>query len=157
MLLEITRGSRRTSAEFAAGAAAARLAAAGGQDVRRRSTRDACPSRWKLVCGSSRLATSSTGQQTYCVFGLPGLGKTHAACALGHALVTAGHSVLFTPTFKLVQELLAAKRTWTLPRALRKLDVFDLIILDDIGYVQQTPRRPRCSSRSWPSATSAGR
>ncbi len=70
-------------------------------------------------------------------FGLPGTGKSHAAAALGHALVDAGHSVLFVPTFKLVQDLLAAKRELELPRALRKLDVFAVIILDDIGYVQQ--------------------
>lgn len=72
-------------------------------------------------------------------FGLPGVGKTHAACALGHALVQQGHSVLFIPTFQLVQELLAAKRDLELPRALRRLDVFELLILDDIGYVQQSP------------------
>lgn len=71
-------------------------------------------------------------------FGLPGVGKTHAASALGHALVEAGHSVLFLPTFRLVQELLAAKRDLELPRALRKLDHFELLILDDIGYVQQS-------------------
>jgi DNA replication protein DnaC len=73
------------------------------------------------------------------VFGLPGVGKTHAAAALGHALIERGHSVLFTPTFRLVQELLAAKRDLELPRALRKLDLFDALVLDDIGYVQQTP------------------
>lgn len=71
-------------------------------------------------------------------FGLPGTGKTHAACALGHALVQQGHAVLFTPTFQLVQELLAAKRDLELPRALRKLDAFEVIILDDLGYVQQS-------------------
>jgi DNA replication protein DnaC len=71
-------------------------------------------------------------------FGLPGVGKSHACCALGHALVDHGHSVLFTPAYKLVQELLAAKRALELPRALRKLDVFELLILDDIGYVQQS-------------------
>ena len=71
-------------------------------------------------------------------FGLPGTGKTHVACALGHALVQAGHSVLFTPTYQLVQHLLVARRDLTLPRALRALDVFDLLILDDLGYVQQT-------------------
>jgi DNA replication protein DnaC len=71
-------------------------------------------------------------------FGLPGVGKSHAACALGHSLVEAGHAVLFTPTYQLVQELLVAKRDLDLPRALRKLDVYDLIILDDIGYVQQS-------------------
>ncbi len=70
-------------------------------------------------------------------FGLPGTGKSHSACALGHALVEAGHSVLFTPTYKLVQNLLAAKRDLELPRALRKLDTFELIVLDDIGYVRQ--------------------
>lgn len=73
------------------------------------------------------------------LFGLPGVGKTHAACALGDALVRKGHSVLFTPTFRLVQELLAAKRDLALPRALRKLDLFDVLVLDDIGYVQQAP------------------
>lgn len=72
-------------------------------------------------------------------FGLPGTGKSHAAAALGHALVEAGHSVLWVPTFKLVQDLLVAKRELELPRALRKLDSFEVIVLDDIGYVQQAP------------------
>jgi DNA replication protein DnaC len=70
-------------------------------------------------------------------FGLPGRGKTHAAAALGQALVQRGHSVLFTPTFRLVQDLLAAKRDLALPRTLQKLDAFECLILDDIGYVQQ--------------------
>jgi DNA replication protein DnaC len=73
------------------------------------------------------------------MFGLPGVGKSHAAAAIGHALVDQGHSVLFAPAYKIVQDLLAAKRDLALPRALRKLDVFDLLILDDIGYVQQSP------------------
>jgi DNA replication protein DnaC len=73
------------------------------------------------------------------MFGLPGVGKSHAAAAIGHALVDAGHSVLFAPAYKVVQDLLAAKRDLVLPRALRKLDVFDLLVLDDIGYVQQSP------------------
>ena len=71
-------------------------------------------------------------------FGLPGTGKSHAAAAIGHALVEAGHSVLFVPTYQLVQELLVAKRDLDLPRTLRKLDLFELIILDDIGYVGQS-------------------
>jgi DNA replication protein DnaC len=72
------------------------------------------------------------------VFGLPGVGKSHLACALGHALVEAGRSVLFLPTYQIVQQLLAARRDLCLPRALRTLDAFDAIILDDLGYVQQT-------------------
>lgn len=73
------------------------------------------------------------------IFGLPGRGKSHVACAIAHALTERGYAVLFTPTFRLVQELLAAKRDLDLPRALRKLDLFDVILLDDIGYVQQAP------------------
>lgn len=71
-------------------------------------------------------------------FGLPGTGKSHALAALGHELILAGRSVLFVPTYEIVQELLAAKRDLDLPRKLRKLDNFELIILDDIGYVQQS-------------------
>ncbi len=69
-------------------------------------------------------------------FGLPGTGKTHAMAALGHRLIERGHSVYFTPTFKLVQNLLAAKRDLDLPRALRKLDNFEVLILDDLGYLK---------------------
>ena len=76
--------------------------------------------------------------QNILAFGLPGTGKTHATCAIGHALVALGHSVLYVPTFRIVQDLLAAKRDLQLPRALRKLDLFEVIMLDDIGYVQQS-------------------
>src|SRR5215207_8136917 len=72
-------------------------------------------------------------------FGLPGVGKSHAMCAVGHALVDRGHAVLFRPTYSLVQELLAAKRALDLPRALRKLDHFEVLLLDDLGYIQQSP------------------
>src|SRR6266849_8571683 len=72
-------------------------------------------------------------------FGLPGVGKSHAMCAVGHALVDRGQSVLFVPTYTLVQELLVAKRDLALPRALRKLDHFAVLLLDDLGYIQQSP------------------
>lgn len=72
-------------------------------------------------------------------FGLPGVGKSHAMCAIGHALVNQGHAVLFMPTYSLVQELLAAKRNLELPRALRKLDHYEVLLLDDVGYIQQSP------------------
>ena len=71
------------------------------------------------------------------IFGLPGRGKTHVAAAIAHELVHAGRSVFFTPTFKLVDRLLVAKRDLELERELRRLDRFDLLVLDDIGYVQQ--------------------
>lgn len=72
-------------------------------------------------------------------FGLPGRGKTHFLAALGRELILR-HSkrVLFRPTFKLVGQLLAAKRDLRLEQELRKLDRYDALILDDIGYVQQS-------------------
>jgi len=71
-------------------------------------------------------------------FGPPGVGKSHAASALGHVLIEQGHTVLFRPAYQLVQELLAAKRDLTLPRLLRRLDTVELLILDDIGYIKQS-------------------
>lgn len=71
-------------------------------------------------------------------FGLPGRGKTHVVCAIGHELIQRGHRVLFTATYALVQRLLAAKRDLRLERELASLDGFDAVILDDIGYVQQS-------------------
>src|SRR6266550_4318603 len=71
-------------------------------------------------------------------FGLPGRGKTHLVCAIGHELIQRGHRVLFTATFALVQRLLAAKRDLRLEKELAALDVYDAVILDDIGYVQQS-------------------
>jgi len=73
------------------------------------------------------------------VFGLPGRGKTHFLCALGRELVLRrGYAVYFTPTFKRVQQLLAAKKDLRLEAALKKLDRFEAIILDDLGSVQQS-------------------
>ena len=73
------------------------------------------------------------------VFGLPGRGNTHFLAALGRELILR-HSkrVLFRPAFKLVGQLLAAKRDLRLEQELKKLDRYDVLILDDIGYVQQS-------------------
>jgi DNA replication protein DnaC len=70
-------------------------------------------------------------------FGLPGRGKTHLLCAIGHELVSRGYRVLFTPAYRLVQRLLVAKRELLLEQELRKLDRYAAVIIDDIGYIQQ--------------------
>jgi len=76
--------------------------------------------------------------QNVLAFGLPGRGKTHLLCAVGHVLVERGYRVLFTPAYQLVQRLLAAKQALRLEQELHKLDGFAAIILDDIGYIQQS-------------------
>lgn len=72
-------------------------------------------------------------------FGLPGRGKSHFCAAVGRELIRQHQlKVWFTPTFRLVSQLLQAKAVHGLPKYLEKLHKFDLIILDDIGYVQHT-------------------
>ena len=71
-------------------------------------------------------------------FGKPGSGKTHLLCAIGHELVRKGKRILFTSCSRLVQDLLIAKRELELTAKLKKLSKFDAVIIDDIGYVQQS-------------------
>ena len=71
------------------------------------------------------------------VFGNPGSGKTHLVGALGQELILRDRRVLFSTCALLVQRLLRAKLELTLERELKKLDRFEALIIDDIGYVQQ--------------------
>ena len=70
-------------------------------------------------------------------FGNPGSGKTHLLCAIGQALIQKGHKVYFSTCSLLVQELLRAKRDLALDKALKKFSKYEVLIIDDIGYVQQ--------------------
>jgi DNA replication protein DnaC len=71
-------------------------------------------------------------------FGNPGSGKTHLLCAIGHALIEKGKRVLFITCSTLVQDLLIAKKDLEMTKKLKKLSKFDAVIIDDIGYVQQS-------------------
>jgi DNA replication protein DnaC len=75
-------------------------------------------------------------QENVLIFGNPGSGKTHVACALGQELIRSGRRVLFSSCGLVVQDLLAAKRDLKLRGILKKISRYEVVILDDIGYVQ---------------------
>jgi DNA replication protein DnaC len=71
-----------------------------------------------------------------CLMGKPGTGKSHVLAAIGRACVDLGIPVLYTTPSALVERLLVAKRDMRLSDELRRLDQFDVICIDDIGYVK---------------------
>jgi DNA replication protein DnaC len=70
------------------------------------------------------------------IFGNPGSGKTHVACAIGQELIRSGRKVMFATCGLMVQDLLAAKRDLKLRGFLKKISRYEVLILDDMGYVQ---------------------
>ena len=70
-------------------------------------------------------------------FGKSGSGKSHLLCAIAHELVHKEKRVRFTSSSLLVQELLVAKRDLRLARVLKRLSRYEILLIDDIGYVQQ--------------------
>ena len=72
------------------------------------------------------------------VFDNPGSGKTHLLCALAQELVHQDRRVLFRTCDLLVQDLLRAKGELRLDRALKRLARYHALVIDDIGYVQQS-------------------
>lgn len=96
------------------------------------------PAKARAAFAGLRDGSFLEGATNVLLFGNPGTGKSHLVCALGQELVRNRRTVLFTPTFQIVQRLLAAKRDLRLAAELKKLDRFEALILDDIGYVQQS-------------------
>lgn len=70
-------------------------------------------------------------------FGNPGTGKTHLLCGISQALIRDGRRIYFTKCSLLVQKLIVAKRDLKLAQFFKKLNKFDAVLIDDIGYVQQ--------------------
>ena len=70
-------------------------------------------------------------------FGKPGSGKTHLLCGICHELARQGRKVYFATCDLIVQELLRAKQELVLDKLLKKLGRFDVLMIDDFGYVKQ--------------------
>jgi DNA replication protein DnaC len=67
--------------------------------------------------------------------GPTGTGKTHMLTALGHAVCSAGYRVLFTTASELCMALISAKKDEQLRSKLSYYDRFDLLLIDELGYV----------------------
>jgi DNA replication protein DnaC len=71
-------------------------------------------------------------------FGKSGSGKTHLLAAIAQELVRDGRKVYFSTCSLLVQDLLIAKRELKLSRFIKRLSAFEALMIDDLGYVQQS-------------------
>jgi DNA replication protein DnaC len=73
------------------------------------------------------------------VFGNPGSGKSHLLTALAQELIVVRERRMhFTKCALLMQDLLAAKRDLQLSRELKRLGRFEGLIIDDLGYIQES-------------------
>ena len=73
------------------------------------------------------------------IFGNPGAGKSHLLCAIAQDLIsTHDRKIKYATCPLLVQDLLAAKRDLRLGKEIKKLAKYDGLIIDEMGYVQQS-------------------
>lgn len=69
------------------------------------------------------------------IFGNPGTGKSHLSIALAREWCLLGRKVKFFTAANLVQLLLQAKEELKLTQMVKKLDRYEVLIIDDISYV----------------------
>ena len=69
------------------------------------------------------------------IFGNPGTGKSHLSIGLAREWCLTGRRVQFFTAANLTQRLLRAKAELKLEQYIKKLDRFDVLIIDDISYV----------------------
>lgn len=78
------------------------------------------------------------GKETVALLGPPGTGKTHMAIALGIAACEAGYRVKFGTASALVNSLTEAQSELRLSRMMAQLGKYDLLVLDELGYLPFT-------------------
>ncbi len=75
------------------------------------------------------------GAKNVIFLGRSGTGKTHLATGLGMAACNQGMRVRFVTGCGLVNELVEAREEKTLSRIIKRYVNYDLLILDELGYV----------------------
>ena len=71
------------------------------------------------------------------LYGPFGVGKSHLASALTIAACEVGYNCLFISTQSMISQLAEAQSNLTMTQLFKKLDKFDLITLDELGYTPQ--------------------
>lgn len=69
------------------------------------------------------------------IFGNPGTGKTHLSIALAREWCLQGHKVYYANAASLVQQLLQAKEQLKLNQLIKRLDRYEVLLIDDISYI----------------------
>ena len=69
------------------------------------------------------------------LLGKHGTGKTHAATVFGVVACRRGYRVLFTTAAHLANTLIEAREERQLKRELARLSRYDLLIIDEVGYI----------------------
>lgn len=72
------------------------------------------------------------------IFGPSGAGKTHLSIGLARAVIELSKRAKFFSATSLVQQLQQAKLQLVLPAMLKRLDRYDLLVIDDLGYVKKS-------------------
>ncbi|MBK9144026.1 MAG: ATP-binding protein [Candidatus Melainabacteria bacterium] len=80
------------------------------------------------------------GANNVIFLGPNGNGKTMIAQNLGNQALLAGHSVRFTKASQLLDELSAADGSFTRRRCLNRYSAYDLLIIDEVGYLSYDNR-----------------
>jgi len=75
------------------------------------------------------------GAYNIALIGPPGVGKTHISIALGLEATKQRRRVLFITAEELINELIATKQSNTLIDYLDKISRIELLIIDEIGYL----------------------
>lgn len=73
------------------------------------------------------------------LMGPPGVGKTHLSIATGFSAVHHGYKVIFYSMQNLMEEMIIAETEKTYDKYLKKILKYDLIIIDELGYLPLKP------------------